>query len=67
MDIYPLIEDTNFNNKLLSNPEFKFYKYVKVHIKFYLQLPCKNYLCNSGLLFHIEFQCFLLTFFLQLP
>ena len=27
MDIYPLIEDTDFNNKLLSNPEFKFYKY----------------------------------------
>ena len=27
MDIYPLIEDTEFNNKLLSNPEFKFYKY----------------------------------------
>ena len=27
MDIYPLIEDNEFNNKLLSNPEFKFYKY----------------------------------------
>ena len=32
MDIYPLIEDTDFNNKLLSNPEFKFINMIILNI-----------------------------------